>query len=111
MSAAARAYAEEQLKRINEAYEVLSKPEGRAAYDAALRPAVTMHLVQRHVLLRSALPHTRPVHQHTPIRQADHHVVGLILTNHRLPNGMPKHGQSSFSSRGSAASGSGSQVC
>lgn len=43
VSAAARAYAEEQLKRINEAYEVLSKPEQRAAYDAALRPAGTTY--------------------------------------------------------------------
>src|SRR5258705_11432545 len=32
-----RAYAEERLKKINEAYRVLGVPERRAAYDAAQR--------------------------------------------------------------------------
>ena len=37
VSPAVRAYAEERLKKINEAYGVLGDPERRAAYDAALR--------------------------------------------------------------------------
>jgi hypothetical protein len=47
VSAAARAYAEEQLKRINEAYGVLSNPERRAAYDAAQHAAGTMYEAPR----------------------------------------------------------------
>jgi curved DNA-binding protein CbpA len=35
--ASVRAYAEERLKKINEAYRVLGDPERRAAYDAAQR--------------------------------------------------------------------------
>jgi formylglycine-generating enzyme required for sulfatase activity len=37
VSPAVRAYAEERLKKINEAYGVLGDPERRAAYDATLR--------------------------------------------------------------------------